>query len=85
MVATDAVLLLRALVVVLAAEATDALALALALAPEPALAEMDGDAAASLAVAAAAKLARDGSGRRPGLLILCRVQRGWIRAEEAIC
>jgi hypothetical protein len=82
MCATDAVLLLGALVVVLAAEATDALELALA--PAHDLAEMDGDVAASLAAAAAAKLARDGSGR-PGLLIWCRVQRGWMRAEEAIC
>jgi len=79
MFATDAVRLLGVLVL-LAAEATSALALA----PGPALAEMDGDVAVSLAAAAAAKLARDGSGR-PGLLIWCRVQRGWMRAEEAIC
>jgi L-aminopeptidase/D-esterase-like protein len=79
MFATDAVLLLGVLVV-LAAEAIGALARA----PVPALAEMDGDVAASLTVAAAAKLARDGSGR-PGLLIWCSLQPGWIIAEEAIC
>jgi len=70
MVATDDAVVL----VLLAAEVTRALALA----------EMDGDEAASLTVAAAAKLARDGSGRRV-LLAWCRVQRGWIMAEEVIC